>query len=163
MIYSPEIFSFPQFFEKHWLDIKKEYNNLNNGLLKEWPEKKLYNQGWDAFPIYDFPHGNPIQNSISCCPIVSQLVERFVPNHGVVGFSILNSGTILEPHQGYQGNFLRYHLGIDIPQGDCGININGENYQWKNGQSVIFDDRTEHFAWNKTKSSRVVLLLDFIP
>lgn len=163
MIYSNTPFTFTKVFEDNYLEIKKEFNSLSTNLLHEWHEKKLYNEGWYVFPIYNFPNGGPIKEAIELCPQISELVEKYVPTHGAVGFSILSPGTILNPHKGYQGDFLRLHVGIDIPKGDCGLNVDGIDYRWKNGEAIVFDDRLEHYAWNKSQEPRVVLLIDFIP
>jgi ornithine lipid ester-linked acyl 2-hydroxylase len=36
-----------------------------------------------------------------------------------------------------------------------------ETRTWNEGQCLVFDDTSEHEAWNRGASTRVVLLLDF--
>jgi beta-hydroxylase len=67
------------------------------------------------------------------------------------------------PHRGYQGEFLRCHLGLEVPAGDCALRVGGEVRRWAEGRSLVFDDRLEHDAWNLTPHERVVLLIDFVP
>ena len=49
-----------------------------------------------------------------------------------------------------------------VPQNEksCGIEVNGETYHWKEGQTVVFDDTFEHEAWNNSDEARVVLFID---
>jgi beta-hydroxylase len=43
----------------------------------------------------------------------------------------------------------------------CAIDVDGETYHWKEGETVIFDDTFEHEAWNHSDQPRVVLFIDF--
>jgi len=79
-------------------------------------------------------------------------------------FSILDSNKMLVPHEGPWSGVLRMHLGIDIPtdgQG-CVLSVMGEEYRWRNGKAVVFDDTYEHFAINLTDNIRVVLFIDYL-
>jgi len=85
----------------------------------------------------------------------------------------------IKPHWGYWKGFVRYHLGVIIPDNNanrkCWIRINpeaqdrtqardaieqGERYFWKNGEAVLFDDTFLHDAANESDQVRVVLFLD---
>jgi len=85
----------------------------------------------------------------------------------------------IKPHWGYWKGFIRYHLGVVIPDNNrenkCWIRVNpdaqdrneardaieqGERYFWKNGEAVLFDDTFLHDAANETDQVRVVLFLD---
>lgn len=84
-------------------------------------------------------------------------------------FSILDPGVEIPPHIGYYKGYLRYHLGIIIPNDSSNI-INdkayivcgGKKYIWKTGEGVIFDDIYLHNVKNPTYERRVVLYIDFI-
>ena len=115
------------------------------------------------FGLFDFPHGRPIDANIVKCPITAGLIARHAPKHGAAGFSVLEPRTRIRPHHGYQGEFLRVHLPLTIPAGDCGIRVGAETRRWETGTVTVFDDRAEHEAWNETDEERVVLLVDFIP
>ena len=80
-------------------------------------------------------------------------------------FSILDPDVNIPPHYGYYKGYLRYHLGIIIPQEEgkspfivCG----GEKYYWKNGEGVMFDDMYLHYVENPTSKMRVVLFIDVL-
>ena len=56
---------------------------------------------------------------------------------------------------------LRYHLGLIIPKnGFCFISVDGETYDWKEGEGVLFDETYKHFVINDTNYYRVILFLD---
>lgn len=78
-------------------------------------------------------------------------------------FSILDPHVEIKPHTGYFKGYLRYHLGIIIPEENgvkpyiiCG----GEKYEWTEGEGVLFDDMFLHYVNNTTNKQRVVLYLD---
>ena len=79
-------------------------------------------------------------------------------------FSILESNKMLTPHEGPWSGVLRMHLGVDIPNDGkgCTLSVMGEEYQWQDGEVVVFDDTYTHFAINLTDHPRVVLFMDYM-
>lgn len=154
-------FPFVEPFKDNWERIRDEYLRVQNKMVA-WPEKNLYNEGWEAFGIFDFPYGRELPFA-AMCSFTRDLIKEHIPSHGVSGFSRLSAGTQLDPHEGYQGDFLRMHLGLIIPEGDLGLRSLDETRGWEEGGVFIFDDRLEHEAWNRTEEDRVVLLIDFVP
>lgn len=76
-------------------------------------------------------------------------------------FSILQPFTQIRLHVGPFRGSMRYHLGLFIPSSpDCYLQLNGEQYRWKNGGSVLFDDTYPHLVVNNTPEVRIVLFLD---
>ena len=155
MFHDPKSFKFTQA-----LEICQEYLAIETQLI-DWYEKELYGEGWQVFGLFDFPHGNAIASHIQQAPVTASIIEKYIPHHGAAGFSLLKPQTKIKPHQGYQGNFLRCHLGLKIPSGDCGLQVKNEVRYWQEGKVIIFDDRIVHQAWNLTTENRVILLIDF--
>ena len=131
--------------------------------MELWFERELYGEGWQVFGLFDFPHGRPIATNVAKCPVTAALVAEHVPRHGAAGFSVLAPRTRIRPHVGYQGDFLRCHLGLEIPDGDCGLRVGDTTRRWEEGRVLVFDDRHDHEAWNMSDASRAVLLIDFVP
>jgi len=78
-------------------------------------------------------------------------------------FSILDPGVEIPPHTGYYKGYLRYHLGVVIPENDKAYIICGnQKYTWERGQGVLFDDMYMHNVTNPSNQKRVVLYLDII-
>ena len=159
--YSTGSFPFTRVLEQRWRDIHDEFLGIQD-LLVDWVERDLYGEGWKVFGLFDFPHGKPIAAGVERCPHTAALVQAHIPRHGAAGFSVLQPRTRIRPHEGYQGEFLRCHLGLDVPDGDCGLKLEDETRVWETGRTLVFDDRFRHEAWNLTDRSRVVFLVDFI-
>jgi beta-hydroxylase len=79
-------------------------------------------------------------------------------------FSILSPRKHIPPHNGPYKGVLRYHLGLLVPEPEdqLGISVGGQVAQWREGESLVFDDTFEHFVWNNTDGTRVVLFLDVV-
>lgn len=80
-------------------------------------------------------------------------------------FSILDGNVSIPPHTGYYKGYLRYHLGVEIPEENgrsASIMCGGDEYKWKNCEGVLFDDMYIHSVTNPTSKRRVVLYLDVI-
>lgn len=77
-------------------------------------------------------------------------------------FSILDPGKKINPHVGYYSGYLRYHLGIDVPDPTKAfLNLDGSIFHWYEGKSVIFNDRYSHYVENNGNKKRCVLFIDF--
>ena len=82
-------------------------------------------------------------------------------------FSILDPGVEIPPHVGYYKGYLRYHMGIIIPNNNSDkiddksyIVCGGQKYIWKENKGIVFDDMYLHYVKNTTNQIRVVLYLD---
>lgn len=73
--------------------------------------------------------------------------------------SILEPHTSLLPHVGYSKGLLRYHLGLRIPAGNT-LTVDGQTYQWREGEGVLFDDMYVHSVINPSNDRRMVLYID---
>lgn len=158
MYYDANRFAFVATLEANWRVILEELAGLTSGSFIPWPERYLYgNQGWDVFGLYGF--GLRIENNCRLCPRTTQLVET-IPDMTNAGFSRLAAHTHITPHTGYPDGVLRCHLGLLVPE-DCALRVGDEVRAWQPGKCSIFDDTSEHEAWNRSDRDRVVLLLDF--
>ena len=162
MLHDPRRFPFTTALERHWHEILDEYRRIR-AEVTDWPETELYGEGWKVFGLFDFPHGRPVAANVAQCPFTAALVAEHVGRHAAAGFSVLQARTHICTHRGYQGDFLRAHLALQVPAGDCGLRVQDEVRRWEPGRVLVFDDRVEHEAWNATDEERVILLLDFIP
>ena len=159
MFFQKELFPFYKALEDNWEAIRNEYLQLREYQLQSWFQKEIYEGDWKVFGFFDWPSGKK-KPGAEYCPITVSIIEKFIKGHAAAGFSILKPGTVIEPHRGHEGNFLRCHLGLSIPD-SCALDIEGEQRSWKEGKVMIFDDTFEHSAWNKSNQDRAILLLDF--
>lgn len=168
-VFDSSEFGWVQQLEEGWPAIRREYEELSRKGgqapdicdISEEQYQVIARDWWTFFPF--FIYGIPIQHNIEQCPETARLLE-LIPDKTTVFFSILRPGSYIQPHRGAYKGYLRYHLGVVIPEQpmQCGIRIRENTYHWENGKSLIFDDTFNHDAWNKSDSTRVVLYVDFI-
>jgi aspartyl/asparaginyl beta-hydroxylase (cupin superfamily) len=76
-------------------------------------------------------------------------------------FSILDPGKSIPAHEGPYRGYLRYHLGLLVPEQDPPqIRIKDQLYTWREGEDMLWDDTWEHEVINHSKGRRVVLIVD---
>jgi beta-hydroxylase len=138
--------------------IRAEFEALDRRHLVPWPERALYNGGWQVFGLYAF--GRRLDGNCAACPGLAAALAG-VPGLTTAGFSVLAPGTVITPHRGFTSTVLRGHLGISVP-GHCGLRVGAETRTWEEGRCLVFDDTVEHESWNRSDRPRVVLLFDFV-
>jgi len=167
-VYNPQTFAWVAGLEQKSSNIRKEYNQIvidkNMPDIREISEEQeivVSPQFWRFFPLYLY--GIPIQENLKSCPETAQLLKT-IPGMTTAFFSVIRPGTFIQPHRGAFRGYLRYHLGVEVPDPNtaCGIKILNEIYYWEQGKSLVFDDTFLHEAWNNAPTERVVLYVDFI-
>jgi aspartate beta-hydroxylase len=119
--------------------------------------------GWDAYFFYE--DGARIDAHHAACPrtstVLSGLPLDHVPDHGPeVCFSIMRAGAHIAPHRGVTNARAVLHLGLQVPDG-CALHLVGvETLTWQRGTCWAFDDTFEHEAWNRSDTTRAILLGD---
>jgi len=131
---------------------------------------------WKTFM---FKSGKFIDANCKRAPKTAAILKQ-IPGIYTAFFSIIDPDQYITPHWGYYKGFLRYHLGVVIPNdnanGECWLRVNsdpqanalrdpsaidkGEVYYWKNGKGILFNDNYLHDARNASDQIRVVLWLD---
>ncbi|MEL7148503.1 MAG: aspartyl/asparaginyl beta-hydroxylase domain-containing protein, partial [Bacteroidota bacterium] len=96
------------------------------------------------------------------CPETTRILKQ-VPNLFQAFFSVLEGGKSILSHHGPYMGYLRYHLGLIVPENDPpSIKILDEVYTWQEGESMIFDDTLKHEVINYSTDIRVVLIVDIL-
>jgi aspartate beta-hydroxylase len=94
------------------------------------------------------------------CPDTCRALDQ-VPNMIQAFFSILDPGKSVPKHEGPYLGYLRYHLGLRVPKDNPPkIVVNGQDYVWKEGEAVLFDDSWPHEVINNSNELRAVLIVD---
>lgn len=117
---------------------------------------------WNGY--YFYRHGIRREDNCTACPRTAAAIDRIslsrVRDHGPeVLFSVFTAGTHLLPHRGVTNARVVAHLPLIVPP-DCAISVGGEVHEWKEGRVVVFDDTYSHEAWNRSQTTRVVLITD---
>jgi beta-hydroxylase len=157
MYLDPSRFAFTAALQARWEAVRGEFLALEREALVAWPEKFLYDDGWDVFGLHAF--GAKLVENCARCPETARLVEA-IPGMTTAGFSRLQPGTHIRPHVGYTPAVLRCHLGLVVPPG-CEMRVGAETRGWAEGRCLVFDDTVEHEVWHRGDRERVVLLVDF--
>lgn len=172
-------FWFCTMLEKHSDIIIKEWRSLHAAAggtqVSINPVLDIVSTGtWSEFNI----NKKGRRNGTSCvamprtCELVEQASEAtsLLPNEqgvpkqiaGEIEFLVMSPDTLLKRHCGTTNQRLTLHLGIDIPDGDlAGLRVGGQQYHWKEGEAIVFDDSYEHEAWNNGLTDRTVLYMSF--
>jgi aspartyl/asparaginyl beta-hydroxylase (cupin superfamily) len=99
------------------------------------------------------------------CPTITRIVSQH-PQIFNVMLSRLEPGMKIRAHQGPFRGVMRYHLGLLVPKGYVGLRVANkteeQEYRWKPGEGVLFDDTNYHMAWNYSDEDRVVLFADVL-
>ena len=162
-----DIFPTSIILEKNWKIIREEFLNLNYNKNKKenmWSkfttENKEFWKGWNTVVLRSFNKDN--KQNMEKCPTLSKILNNN-KNITTAIFSILEPGKTLHSHYGPFKGVLRYHLGLIVPKpskGECFISVDGIDYDWREGEGVLFDESYKHFATNQTDQHRVILFLD---
>jgi aspartyl/asparaginyl beta-hydroxylase (cupin superfamily) len=164
-----DIFPASGILEKNWQiirdegwallqQLKKRGNILSNysGLV---PSEELSNwAGWDLVVLRFF--GNDQEAHIAQCPWLKQFLTSYNTEIVSMIFALLAPGKKVATHQGPFKGILRYHLGLDIPSGNCQLIVNNIIYKWQNGDGVLFDETYPHSVHNLTEKPRLILMVD---
>lgn len=117
---------------------------------------------WNGF--YFYRHGERREENHAVCPRTSEILESLplvhIREHAPEAmFSVLTPGTHILPHRGVTNTRVVCHLPLIVPE-NCALVVGGEKHVWREGEAVVFDDTYEHEAWNRSSSTRVVLIID---
>jgi beta-hydroxylase len=118
----------------------------------------FFKKGWKRFYLKWYEASHP--SALQYCPKTVELLKQ-VPEVKAAMFTELPPGAKLNPHRDPYAGSLRYHLGLSTPNDDrCFINVNTENYSWRDGEGVMFDETYIHWALNESDKTRIILLCD---
>jgi Aspartyl/Asparaginyl beta-hydroxylase len=117
---------------------------------------------WGAF--YFWRNGEVVAENAARCPATMAALElapmpRIDKRSPIALWSLLKPRTHIQPHHGLLNTRLICHIPLIVP-GDCGLRVGNETREWREGGALIFDDSFEHEAWNRSDSTRVVLLFE---
>jgi len=137
-------------FDEGYIRAAARYNDLGfNSFFKSgW--KRFYLKWYDDF----------LPSARDLCPRTTELLSKTPSVHAAM-FALLPPGARLPSHRDPFAGSLRYHLGLSTPNSEkCRIVVDGDQYYWKDGEAVMFDETFIHRAENQTDVQRVILFCD---
>jgi len=157
--YFPEL----KLIEDNWRDIRDEALVLyENGLIAikdDLPASSFYKDNrWTSFYLKNYD--SDIPSAYELAPKTMALIDQ-VPSMNLALFACLNPGKKINNHHDPFAFSLRYSLGLSTPNSDeSGIFVNGEDYKWADGESILFDETYFHSAYNNSAKPRIILMTD---
>jgi beta-hydroxylase len=157
--YFPEL----QLLEDDWEVIRDEAKKLfDEGLIDvgdDLPGSSFYKKGrWKSFYLKSFD--NEIPSAYELAPKTMALIDQ-IPSMHMALFAALMPGKELKKHHDPFAFTFRYSLGLITPNSDqSGLIVDGNDYHWKDGESIIFDETYMHSAYNHSDQVRIVLMTD---
>lgn len=127
------------------------------------PTNRLINDpSWGA--RYFWRDGEQVSAQAESCPAtMAALTKAPMPviaqRSPIALWSMLKPGTHIDPHHGLLNTRLICHVPLIVP-GNCALRVGNDTREWEVGKTLIFDDSFEHEAWNRSDSTRVVLLFE---
>lgn len=116
--------------------------------------------GWRTLTLRLF--GCDVEPNQQLMPVTWSAVAGVSGLHSAM-FSVLEPGVRIPPHMGPTKGVWRYHLAIEVPDGErCGLWVSGRTQRWKEGEHFMFDDTYLHRAWNESTADRIVLVCDVV-
>lgn len=162
-----KVSEFPELkpLEDHWEEIRAEaVELLRLGAIKRSAEpndvgfNSFFKTGWKRFYLKWYGDNHP--SAMELCPRTTELLNSIGTVKAAM-FAELPPGSRLVRHRDPYAGSLRYHLGLKTPNDPgCYINVDGENYHWRDGEPVMFDETYIHYAENTTDQDRVILFCD---
>lgn len=144
-------------------EIWKEFNRADES-ASGWQTNSTPSGQWRIFSLYN--QGNKNKENVALCPRTMCFlnnIKLFMHDHvfGNALFSVLESGSRIEPHAGPCNYRLRCHLPLVVPPG-FQIKVGTETSTWEEGSLLIFDDSFIHEVWSNKQEikGRVVLIFD---
>lgn len=96
------------------------------------------------------------------CPRTCELLDE-IPNLYQAFFSILDPGKSIPAHDGPYHGYLRYHLGLLVPENKPPtMRVKDRYHTWREGESILFDDSWNHEVFNESDGVRVILIVDIL-
>ena len=165
----PAQFEWTRHLEQNWTTIRSELDQIlrHKELIPSFhqisEDQKVLTQDRDWKTYFFYGMGYKAEKNCNRCPETTTLIES-IPGMTTAFFSILEPGKHIPAHRGLYKGFLRYHLGLLVPEPreKCRIRVDDTYAHWEEGSSLMFDDTYDHEVWNNSGGLRVVLFMDII-
>jgi len=114
---------------------------------------------WRALVVV--AHGHLVPVNAERLPSLAAAVAE-VPGMQSALLSYFETGTHLPAHRGPNKGVLRYHLPLVVPgpPGTSMLRVEDQLLEYREGQSLLFDDTYEHEAWHLGDGPRITLMLE---
>lgn len=94
-------------------------------------------------------------------PTAYKLIKKYGDDCGIAGYSVIEPRSVIERHTGPEnrdGEYLRIHIPLIIPEGDIFFEVLGEEIDWSDIWG--FNNQLIHSAYNNSDEYRLVFIID---
>jgi beta-hydroxylase len=118
-------------------------------------------QPWSVYSF--FSYGTVNIDNCKACPLLSSLLLQ-IPSIKLAMLSCMDGPIHIKQHCGYFKSILRAHITLYLENEETShrrfIRVGGEDYHWKEGELVVFDDTYPHEVKSTVPGKRLILFLD---
>ena len=119
-------------------------------------------QPWSVYSF--FSYGTLNVDNCRACPILSSVLLQ-IPSIKLAMLSLMDGPIHIRQHCGYFKSILRAHITLYLEHPETSthqrfIRVGGEEYHWKEGDLVVFDDTYPHEVLSSVPGKRLILFLD---
>lgn len=165
--YSSDCFPELNVLKDNWKKIKDEILNFEKeqGQLKGMGSanpSEVYGGNWTVIYLMSFLR--LFRKNRNKFPVTSSVLDK-IPNCVFSAISVLPPNTEIAPHYGDTNEIVRCHLSLIVPDPypTIGINVDGEEKGWEEGEILCFMNVHKHRVWSKSDKKRYVLMVDIVP
>lgn len=145
-----------------WHEIREEFRTIMaEAASADVNTRGLTSRGaWRKVPLYS--HGQPHEEYLARCPVTAATLSGLPLCRalGMAYFSQLTGGTAVRAHFGPTNARVRYHLGLDVPEGNVYLAVEDGLYRWSEGRTLVFSDAFLHAVHHEEEAARGVLVVD---
>lgn len=146
-----------------WKEIREEFRaSIAELASSDVNTRSLTSHGaWRKVPLWS--HGIAHEEHLARCPRTAAVLAELPLCRalGMAYFSEIAGGTDVKAHFGPTNARLRYHLGLDVPEGGQPyLAVADGRYQWSEGKVLAFDDGYIHAVRHGEGPPRGVLIVD---
>jgi hypothetical protein len=128
-----------------WVGAKNSTSAAEYG--DKWKTLGLCDRGvWDADNTAIFPRTCELLHRAGA-PVIEALFAK-MPAKSTIGV-----------HSDMVNFCLTFHLGVDVPEGECWIDVGDQRRHWENGGLLLFDTSILHRAENTADRTRYIFMM----
>ena len=148
-----------------------DYPDVENGMDQLLNNPQNTGKPWLVSPLWHNKKPWPnLSEEVLALPTLD-LIQQLTVSPILACYSIVAAHHRLDDHADHDEEeiagrtdtfVVKYHYGIDVPEGNCGLVVNGETSPVENGRLNIFNESVMHHVYNNSDRPRAVLILSFL-
>lgn len=142
-------------------ELRSVQTNVHQGHMWEPAAREnahIYGDGWERIVLQDTTWND---TSCSMFPETTALLQASGEPSVEAYFARQRPSSGVSAHTASTNFFITANIGLEIPRGDCWIQVGNEKRRWSEGKGLVFDSSFLHSTRNDADSDRTVLVVKF--